>query len=56
MKALVILLAVALVLAHPAAAAAVVGVELAACGVLGALIWRALRPVRSYPGRHRRTA
>ena len=60
MKALVIILAALLVLPHPVAVAAVVvvvGVELAACSALGALIWRAARPHRNpYPGRHRRTA
>ena len=32
-----------LVLAHPAAAAAVLGAELAVCGALGWLVWRAAR-------------
>lgn len=53
MKALVIVLAVLLVLAHPAAAVAVVGAELSTCCVLGALIWRASR-FRPCP--HRRIA
>jgi hypothetical protein len=53
MKALVIILAAVLVLAHPAAAVAVFGTELAACAVLGALIWRASR-FRSCP--HQRWA
>jgi hypothetical protein len=43
MKALGLILAVLLVLAHPAAAAAVLGAELAVCGVLGWLAWRTLR-------------
>lgn len=51
MKAAVLALIVALVLAHPAAAAAVVAAELAGCAVLGWLIWRT---VRRYP--HRRIA
>jgi hypothetical protein len=45
-KALAIVLAVLLVLAHPAAVAVVLAAELAACAVLGALIWRAIRPQR----------
>jgi hypothetical protein len=53
-KALAIVLAVLLVIAHPAAAAAVVAVELAAIAALGIVIWRAVRPLRR--GRHRRTA
>lgn len=43
MKALAIILAVLLVLAHPAAAAAVLAAELGVCAVLGWLVWRALR-------------
>lgn len=54
MKALAIILAVLLVLAHPMAAAAVVGAVLAVCGVLGWRIRRALR-FRSCP-HMRRTA
>lgn len=50
MKAAALILAVLLVLAHPAAAVAVVGAELAACGVLGVMICRALRPLCLYPG------
>ena len=48
MKAVLIVLAVLLVLAHPTAAAAVLGAELAVCGALGCLIWRASR-VRPHP-------
>jgi hypothetical protein len=47
-RALAVVLAVLLVLAHPAAAAAVLGVELAVCGGIGCLIWRASR-LRPYP-------
>ena len=43
MKALAIMLAMLLTLAHPVAAAAVVAVELAVCGLLGWLIWRTFR-------------
>jgi hypothetical protein len=43
MKALAVILAMLLVLAHPAGAAAVLGVELAVCGGIGCLIWRASR-------------
>ena len=43
MKALAIVLALLLLLAHPVGVAAVAGVELAVCGALGWLIWRALR-------------
>ncbi len=50
MKALMIVLAVLLVPAHPLAAAAVLAAELAACGVPGLLIWRAAR-FRSHPRR-----
>lgn len=50
MKAVLVILAVLLAVAHPAAAALVLGAELAACTVLGWLAWRALRrhphPVR----------
>lgn len=53
MKALAVVLAVLLVLAHPAAAAAIVGPELAVCCAVGRLFWRAARP-RLYP--HWRTA
>jgi hypothetical protein len=45
MKAAAIVLAVLLVLAHPAAAAAVLGAELAACALMLGLILRALRPL-----------
>ena len=48
MKAAVLILAVLLVLAHPAAAAGVVGAELAACTVLGWLIRRAFRRCPSW--------
>jgi len=48
MKAVLIVLAVLLVLAHPAAAAAILAAELAVCGGVGCLIWRASR-VRPYP-------
>lgn len=53
MKAVVIVLAVLLALAHPAALPAVVTAELTACGVLGGLIWRA---VRLHPCLYWRTA
>jgi hypothetical protein len=53
-KALAIVLAVVLVITHPATAAVIVGAELAAIAALGVLIWRAVRPLRR--GRHRRTA
>lgn len=53
MKALAIVLAVLLVLAHPAAAAAVLGIELTICGVLGCLVWRT---VRRHPHPYWRTA
>ena len=56
MKAAAIVLAVLLVLAHPAAAVAVLGVELAACAVLAGLILRALRPLCVPAGRYRRAA
>jgi hypothetical protein len=49
MKALAVIVFVLMVLAHPAAAAAVLGAELAACVVLGWLAWRALRPMRTVP-------
>jgi hypothetical protein len=42
-KAAVLILAILLVLAHPAAAAAVVAIELGVCAVLGWYIWRAFR-------------
>ncbi len=42
-------------LAAAAAAAAVLGAEVAVCGVLTAVILRALRPL-TVPGRHRRAA
>ena len=54
MKALVIILAALLVIAHPAAAAAVLGAELGACTVLAVLIWRARR-FRSCPHMRRAT-
>ena len=41
MKALLIVLAVLLVVAHPAAAALVVGAELAACGLAAWMVRRA---------------
>ncbi len=56
MKAAAIVLAVLLVLAHPAAAVAVLGAELAACAVLTGLIVRALRPLSVPASRHRRAA
>ena len=43
MKAILIILAVLLVTAHPVAVAVVLGLELAAVAALGWLIWRALR-------------
>jgi hypothetical protein len=54
MKAAVLVLAVLIVLAHPAVAITVLAAELAACAVLGWLIWRARRPRTA--GRHRRRA
>lgn len=48
MKALVIVLAVLLVVAHPAVAAAVLAAELGVCAALGWLIWRVVRPGRLY--------
>ncbi len=54
MKALVIILAVLLVLAHPVALVLVLAAELAACSGLGWLIWRAAR-YRPCP-HHRRAA
>ena len=56
MKAAALVLAVLLVVAHPAAAVAVLGVELAACAVFAALICRALRPLCAPSGRYRRAA
>ncbi|MGH3271724.1 MAG: hypothetical protein ACRDN1_22070 [Trebonia sp.] len=56
MKAAAVILAVILVLAHPAAAVAVLGVELAACAVLTGVIVRALRPLCVPADRHRRAA
>lgn len=53
MKALAIVLAVLLVIAHPAAAAAVAAAELGACAVLGLVIWRA---ARSWPRPYARRA
>lgn len=53
MKALAIVAFVLMVLAHPAAAAAVLGAELAICGVLGGLVWRT---VRRHPHPYWRTA
>lgn len=48
MKALAIVAFALLVLAHPAAAAAALGVELAVCSALGLLVWRIFR-ARPYP-------
>ena len=56
MKAAALVLAALLMLAHPAAAVAVLGVELAACAVLAGLIVRALRPLCVPTGRSRRAA
>ena len=56
MKAVAIVLAVLLVVAHPAAAVAVLGAELAACAVLTGLIVRALRPLCVPQERTRRAA
>ena len=55
MKAAALVLAVLLVVAHPAAAMVIVAVELAACGVLGVVIVRALHPLTVPTGRQRRT-
>lgn len=43
MKALAVVLAVLLVLAHPLAAAVVLGLTAAACGASAWLVWRAFR-------------
>jgi hypothetical protein len=48
-KALLVLVAVLLVAAHPAAVALVLGTELAAVAVLGLLIFRRVRPYRARP-------
>ena len=56
MKAAAIILAVLLVVAHPAAAVAVLAVELAACAVLTGLIVRALRPLCVPASSYRRPA
>lgn len=56
MKSIAVVVAILLVLAHPGAAAAVVGAELAACAVLCVVILRALQPLCVNPGRHRRAA
>ena len=56
MKAAAIVLAALLVVAHPAAAVAVLAVELAACAVLTTVIVRALSPLCAPAGRHRRAA
>ena len=56
MKAAALVLAALLVLAHPAAAVAVLAVELAACAALTGLIVRALRPLCVPTGRYRRAA
>lgn len=53
MKALAVVLAVLLVLAHPAATAAVLGGELAVCGALG---WMIRRAFRAHPHPYWRTA
>jgi hypothetical protein len=47
-KALAVILAVLLMLAHPAAVIAVLGAELAVCSALGWLVWRIVRPGRLY--------
>ena len=56
MKAAAFVLAALLVVAHPVAAVAVLGAELAACAVVCCLIVRALRPLTVPTGRNRRTA
>ena len=56
MRAAALVLAVLLVVAHPAAAVTVLGAELAACAVLCGLIVRALRPLCVPTGRQRRAA
>jgi hypothetical protein len=56
MRVAALVLAALLVVAHPAAAVAVLGAEMAACGVLCGLIVRALRPLCVPTGRNRRTA
>jgi hypothetical protein len=53
MKALAVAVFVLLVLAHPAAAAAILSAELGVCGALGWLVRRALR---RHPHPVRRTA
>jgi hypothetical protein len=55
-KAAALVLVVLLVLAHPAAAVAILGAELAACAVLTGIIVRALRPLSVPASRYRRTA
>jgi hypothetical protein len=55
-KAAAVAIAALLVLAHPAAAVAVLAVELAACAVLTGVIVRALRPLCVHPYRPRRTS
>jgi hypothetical protein len=55
-KAAALVLAALLVLAHPAAAVAVLGAELAACAALCCLIVRALRPLSGSPAPRRRQA
>lgn len=49
MKAVIILLSVLLVLAHPAAVAAVLSVEAVVCSALGWLTWRGLSAVTGSP-------
>ena len=56
MRAAALVLAVLLVVAHPAAAVAVVAVELAACAVLTAVIVRAMRPLCVPASRYRRAS
>lgn len=56
MRAAALVLAALLVLAHPAAAAAVIGAELAACAVLTGVIVRALRPLSVPASRYQRSS
>lgn len=53
MKALVIILAVLLVLAHPVAVAVALGAEAAAVAGVGWLAWRGLRGALWWPRRRR---
>ena len=56
MKALAIILAVLLVLAHPVAAAVALTAGLAVCGAVGWAAWRVTQQVRPCPRCRRRFA